>query len=328
MRDGLEKRCRDFLAARDTIKEHFRMEFSQLYPVCANIFCARGIPADENTLERCKQLLKQNTGVFSNFRGTVKLPSICMLAADDAPEALWQRTLENYAMLKERFFASEYLALASLLLARMPSDEPLEERVARGRALYKRMRKEHPLLTGSEDSIFCLLLAYSPQEDGALIAETEAIYTWLKERFHDSNAVQTASHVLSLYPGAPREKADRMIALYDALRAEDVVYGRSHPLAVLATLAMQAEDLPAAARDVRDVSEWLRGQKGYGFFGADKRTRAMHAAMIESDECSPSVGSDAAIVGSALAIIAAQQAAMCAMIASSSAATAAASSGQ
>ena len=52
----------------------------------ANLFCARGKAADADELRRCNELLKRQTGLFSNFRGTARLVVVTMLAADDAPD--------------------------------------------------------------------------------------------------------------------------------------------------------------------------------------------------------------------------------------------------
>ena len=91
MRDSLQRLCEDFVANRTVLKSKFKWENSYLYPVCASIFCARGAHADADKLQEAKLLLKDSTGVFSNFRGNLTLPVCSMLAAKSAPE----RRMEN-----------------------------------------------------------------------------------------------------------------------------------------------------------------------------------------------------------------------------------------
>ena len=106
-----------FVQARDAIRAAFRMESDYMYPVCASVFLAADRPVEPEELDRCKRLVKESVGIFSNFRGNIKLPLICMLAAGDDPEDRWEKTQRAYALLKERVFGSEYLALAALLLS-------------------------------------------------------------------------------------------------------------------------------------------------------------------------------------------------------------------
>ena len=319
MKETLEKRCQAFIESRDVLKKTFRMESSYLYPVCANIFCAREVPAEEDTLRRCHELLKSRTGIFSNFRGTARLPVLSLLAASGRPEEKLGMMLDNYRLLKEHFFGSQYLALVAMLLADAPSAAPVGEVVARGRQIYDRMRQEHPFLTSGEDSVFAVLLAQSDKSNEWLIADMEDCYQRLKTRFHSSNDVQAVSHVLALAEGAPIEKAARLIALYDRLRAAGCRYSPYRELSVLAALSTLPLSPEEAEEDLLAADAFLSAQKGYGIWSVGKKTRLMHAAMLVAGEYAPQPAADAAAMGSTLALIAAQQAAMCAVIAASSA---------
>ena len=94
----------------------------------------------------------------------------------------------------------------------------------------------------------------------------------------------------------------------------------------LAALAMLNAAPDALARDMMDVDAFLAQQKGYGFWGADKKTRLMHAAMIVSDEYVPRDAVDTAALTGTVSLIIAQQMAMYAIMASTAAANAAATS--
>lgn len=319
-----------FIENRDAIRAAFRMESEYMYPACAQIFLAAGRPVDRERLEQCKALVKSTTGVFSNFRGNIKLPLLCMLAAGDDPEERWSRTERCYALLKEAFFGSEYLALAALLLSDTVREEDVPALAARGKGLYQRMRKEHPFLTGREDSVFALFLGQSARSDDALIEDMEACYSLLDQRFPKGDGLQTASHVLALSEAGPEEKAGRLAALFDAIRDGGGKYGKDRQLPILAALSLGNEPVEDLARDILELDGFLARQKGYkGIFGLDRRTRIMHAAMLLS---LPDKGDgqrevvNAAAQQATLAMIVAQQALMCAVMASSAASGAAAGS--
>ena len=319
MRDSLQARCEQFIENRDIVKKVFRMENSHIYPLCANIFCARGITAEEMRLRECQRILKDKTGVFSNFRGSIRTALISMMAADERPEEKLLRAMDDYELLKRHFWGSEYLVVAAFLMAETEDSTRAAEHAVRARALYERMKKEHPLLTSSEDSVFCALMAFSEKSDELLIADMEDCYNKIKTRFHSSNSVQSASHVLALAEGAPIEKVAHMFALYDAIQAAGGKYGKYYELAVLAALSTLPLEISDVVDDMMVVDEFLSRQKGYSRWSVDRKTRMMHAAMIVSSEHAPHLPAEAAALGSTVAMIAAQQAAMCAVIISTSA---------
>ena len=320
MREALQQRCELFIENRDTLKRVFKMESNYMYPVSANILTGRQIPITEETLRESLDLLKDKVGVFSSFRGTVRMAVVSMLAASLTPEDKLQAMLDNYELLKGSFHGSEYLALVALLLAGIHSPHPMAEIVARGRGIYDRMKREHPFLTGGEDSVFAVLLAFSDKGDEALIADMEDCYQKLKPTFGSGDSLQSVSHVLAMTQGATLDKCSRFLALYEGLRKAGRRYGKHYELAVLAALSMLPVALDDAIADMLDVDEFLSHQKGYGGFSIDKKTRLMHAAMLASHGYVPDERAEAAAMSSTVAMIAAQQAAMCAAISASAAA--------
>ncbi len=320
-----------FIETRDAVRAAFRMENEYIYPVCAQIFLAADKPVEIEQLERCKALVKSSTSVFSSFRGNVKLPLLCMLAAGDDPEERWDRTRRYYALLKESFYGSEYLALGAMLLSDAVQEEDVPALAARGKGLYQRMKKEHPFLTGQEDSVFALLLSQSARSDDELIEDMERCYALLKERFPSGNGLQAASHVLALSSEIPVDKTFRMIGIFNAIEEAGGKYGKDWQLPILAALSLGQRFQEDLAGELLEIDALLSKRKGYkGVFGLDKRARSMHAAMLLSLQHEAEPKQPVELVGAAaqqatLAIIAAQQALMCAVVASSAASSAATS---
>ncbi len=323
MRDSLQALCNQFIEARDVIRNTFKWENSFMPPVCANLFCAKGAVPDADRLRECRDLINRNTGIFSSFRGQIRVPLACMLSMEGDAEGKFSRAQDVYKALREHFSSSDYLALAAFLLA---DDDCSEERLARGRKIYRLMKDEHPFLTSSEDSIFAVMMAWSDQSDEELISDMEASYRLLKERFHDSNCVQTMTHVLAMEKGDAKAKCERVFMLYDTIERNSGKYGKHHEMATLAALAMLNADPDALAGDMMEVDEFLAQQKGYGFWGIDRKTRLMHAAMIVSDEYVPRGAVDTAALTGTVSLIIAQEMAMCAIIASTAASSAASAS--
>ena len=323
MKASLQNLCEQFIATRDAVKRVFRWSSDYTYPLCANIFLARGKAVDEDALAQCKQIIKGKTGVFSNFRGSLEPALAALLAVDERPEEKMAKAIEHYAILKRDFWGSEYLALAAFLLCEVAKPGEVEEKAARGKEMYQRMKKEHPFLTSSEDSVFAVMTAFSPRTNEALIDDMEACYNLLKARFSFvGNTLQTVSHVLAMSEAGAEQKTERVIRLYDMLREAGVKYGRDYTLSALAALTLTDVDLTTLAQEIQEADAYLSGQKGYGIFGCGKAMRGMHAAMIVSDQYGGRDFVDTAAMAGTLAMIIAQQMAMCAVMAGSTAGSA------
>ena len=320
MKNNTKQITQDFIENRDTIKKAMKLESSYIYPVAANIFCAAGVKADEDKLRECRKIIKKNAGFASYLKGTVLPTFAAKLCVAADPEAQFEKIMDMYGILKEHFKRSEYLALLATLLAEKTTPEEAERIAARGRTLYNMMKKEHPLLTSSEDNIMAGFMAFSEKDDQQLIDETEKCYDLLRKKFSDKNAVQTVSHILAMTDRAPEDKVDRLFRMFDMLAAAGHKYSKHYELSTLAAISVIEADEKVLVDNVIDIDDQLSGQKGYGALSLDKKTRLMHAAMLTADLYGDTDNAQAAVSASALAIIAAHEAAMCAVVAATAAA--------
>lgn len=322
MRPTLAGMCKLFIENRDVVKSTFKWESSYLHPVCAAIITDKGLRADSERLRNCRDLLKESTGVFSNFRGTAKLPMIAMMSIDTNPAAKLKHALEVYGRLKNYFRVSQYLPVTSMAISDLVDPGYYKEMATHTRHIYDLLKSKHPFLTAAEDSVLSAMLAVSRKTDERIVTETEACYSYLKPHFFSSNAVQSLSHVLALCEGSAEEKCVATLGLFNELKARGYPYGTEYELATLGILAVLLAERAAIIQDLIEVDTYLAGQKGYGFCGIGRKQRLMHAGFIvTSDYLEDSRTMSAAATHSTLALIAAQQAAMCAAIAASAAST-------
>lgn len=328
MRSSLNALCNDFISGRDLIKSAFGWESSYMYPISAAIFTEKRQQPDIGRMKDCERLLKRSTGIFSNFRGTLKLPMVSMLAVSLDPEEKLRRALQVYGLLKEHFWGSPYLPVASMVIADLVSPERFGEMAAHTRHIYELMKGQHPFLTFSEDSVFAALLALSDMADEQIVDETENCYRLLKPEFFSGNAVQSLSHVLALGEGSPEAKCRKTLELYDSLKENGMRYGREYELATLGVLALLPVSVDALTRDMAEVDAFLSSQRGYGIFGLPKKQRLMHAGMLISSDYigGENLSMSSAAISSTISLIIAQEAAICAAVAASSAAAASSSS--
>ncbi len=322
MRDSLKILCDGFLQNRENIKVHLKGGYGFLNPVCSAMLASKGLFPTPETLLKCRDILRSHAGIFSNLRGNITLPVITMLASSDAPEEKLRKILDIYEILKKYFSKNEFLAYGAAVLSDTIETSEADSVAQRAKTIYKLMKKEHPMITSVEDCVFALLMALSPQSDSELIKDMEICYGILKPVFSYGNYVQAMSHVITLAGGDVRESCQKAMAIYATLCNAGRQYGRYNELSVLAALAVLPVDIQKVSEDILEVDAFLAKQKGYGFWGMDKRTRLMHAAVLVSCDYSQNVAMSAAAVSTTVALFAAQQAAICAAVAASSAAIA------
>ncbi len=326
MREELQRICDTFIKDRDLAKYIFMWDSSYMYPICAGILADKKQAVSEEQLKECRQLIKERTGILSDFRGHGLAPMTCMLAISGQPEALVTNALNIHKELKKQYWSSPYLPLVSMIVARMAEESQFSYIVEKTKKIYDLMKKEHPFLTSGEDGPFAAMLAFSESSAEGITTEVEKCYSLLKNKFFSGNAVQSLSHVLALGEGSAESKCRKFQQLFDTLKTRGYKYGTDHELATLGALSNMPYDVSAMAEDVIAITQYLAKQKGYGVFGATKKQRLMHATMLvckayAGDENHQTV--ETAAINSVLALIAAQQAAMCAAIAASAAASSA-----
>lgn len=327
MKEELQKICTDFIGYRDMAKRAFTWDSAYMPPICAGILLDNKQYQSVESLKGYRQMIKDRTGVFSNFRGTGIAPMACMLAVSDNPEKRMSEALKVYDCLKEHFWSSQYLPLVSMIVAQLAEEDRYKEIARKTKEMYDLMKKEHPFLTSGEDGPFAAMLVFAERSAQSMIAEVEKCYQLLKNTFFSSNAVQSLSHVLAFGEGSAESKCRRLVELYEKLKERGYKYGTTYELATLGALSILPCEMSEIVEDIIAVTDFLATQKGYGFFGTTKKQRMMHAAMLVSrvhKGCQRDVMTSAA-VNSVIALVAAEQAAICAAIAASAASSSASS---
>lgn len=304
MNTELQNICGEFIEYRDEVKKAFKLELDTVIPVCANIFLSHKRKPDAERLKECKGYIKERAGVLNNFRGAVFAPSASLLACSSDPEGKAERAFDNYKLLKQYFPASEHLVLASMLLTDTVSASAVREKAERGRELYDLLKDKHRFLTSREDSVFAVLMAFSERSNAELIDGTEKCMKLL-DGMAGKDYLQTAALIFALCDRPVEESCARFRELFEGVRAAGMKYGKDYRLAVLAALSAADAEIPRLVADIAEVDAFLKTQKGYkGLFGADKRTRLMHAAMLVNTYYAPAAGGDVAAISAMLAAVA------------------------
>ncbi len=283
MEQTLLQTCRDFISYRDISRQEFLWTgYRQVFPVCAYIYLNHKTEPNEEMIKLCKDILRENSGLFSSFRSTGEPIFVTMLATEEDPGLKMQAASVAYRSLRNYFPGSSYLPFLAMIMPDMMPASNFDRFAEETRKLYDEMNRIHTFLTSFEDVIFAGLLTMNrTRRKYDLLNEIEYLYERLsKDSIFHHDAMQSLSHALTLCQGSARTKYENLQELCQMLKMSDIPYGKDYEMIPLGIIANIGLNLDVVCRDLIEVYEWLGNQNGYGFFGFGKAARLMHACMI------------------------------------------------
>lgn len=282
MNEKIVERC-DLLAEnRKKISDSFVWTSDYLKLPAAALFTTLGKEADIDALKENEKLLKKNTGFFSELRGNIKITLLTKMTLTSDPEKYLNDVKDIYEKLSSGIFGkSEYKVLSAMIVA--DSGKQADEMIERILYLYKDMKVKHSFLTSTEDYPLCAVLAVSGRKIDDVIEDMDVSFKLLKEKFSDQNAVQTLSHVLSLYSEAADVKCRKVIDIFDEFDRTGHKYGKGFELANLGVF--QSLDFPVQklVETANEADECLKEKKGFGDMTLGAKLRRLYAVQIAID---------------------------------------------
>lgn len=328
MKDSLRIKCDLFADNYKEMYKKFKWNYSTNTRLGALLYAMEDKAADICAIEDCKDMIKENTGIFSQFKDTTYFMTSVMLSLREEPEAMLKGAISIYDdMKKEGFHASPYLVLAALSIALQK--EPLEYQriILTAKAFYDSMKEEHRFITSADDYGFAAMLAMTDKPVNLTVLEMENCYRILKENFSYSNAVQSLSHVLVFSEEEAQAKCSRVVELYQALKNRKCKFGSGMELSFLGVISLLKEDTFKLAEEIAETNEYLKGKKGFGYWSISATERIMYGAALVCDDYLTDIKKNTlelTLANNIAGILLAQQMAM--MAAASSGAAAAAAS--
>ncbi|WP_303836899.1 DUF4003 family protein [Ruminococcus flavefaciens] len=312
MTERLRNKCDLFLRNRNAVSKKFMLEKGMMSIAAGLIFTGADKEADIEKLTECRKLLNKHTGFFSEYRDAVKLALLSEMALSEAPEQYIEDVKAVYKKLhKGKFRDNSYMVLAAMLICDLGKQESADEIVEKHNEIMKQMEKQHPILTGSEDISYVILLALSDRPVDTMISDMNECFDYLRKTCKikaDPDSVQGLSEILALTDGNIREKCDKVISIYNILKDNKADITGGCAFSALGTLIGIDEAPEAIAAEILEADTFLDGCKGFDEKSVNKNQRLMFAVMLsaESFEMASSVISNT-FINNALGIIKAQK---------------------
>lgn len=324
MNQELQKRCELFVENRNILEKKFVWDSAMIMPVCAMLHTELDKKVDIERLTECRTLLKKKVDVFSNFRSHAELVLISKMALSDNPVEYLEQVINVYNMIKKhKMSSSVYTVLAAMVVVDNVDDMQRDQLIEKAAMIYTQMKKDHPFLTSSEDVSFAVLMAMSDLPEEGLMQEMENCYKILKTMFSSANAVQSLSHILAMVEKDTTVKCNEVFDLKNMFKDKKKSFD-SNAISILGGLNMIDADKENLVAEIIEVDEFLKTQKGFGFWGIGEKQRLLFAASLVMDQYGSEKNSaQVTVISSTVTAIIAQYTAMLAavttaMIASSS----------
>ncbi|MBR6044189.1 MAG: DUF4003 family protein [Ruminococcus sp.] len=308
MRESLKRIVDDYNTNREVIGDCFKWEYSVVHPLCAYIYGTYGKMADAETIQKSKEIVKNNSGVFSSFRGSAYAPTSCLVSLSSDPEGEIRNAVETNELLKKAFGWSEYMSLMALMIKKLEGSNDLDKLISRGKEIYEAIKAKHKLVTGGADAVMSILLAMKNSTVEEIVTESEFIMEELKD-YGTTGSRQVAALVLTLSDKPAAEKCSRFKALFEGIKERGKKYRRDESIALLSSLAVMDVDTDTLLDDICAVDDELADKKGYKGFTAsyDRPMRTMHSAMLVSLDYTPTGSDDEAAVSNITALFVVHQ---------------------
>ena len=288
MNTELIRRCELLVNNRKAIQSAFKWDSETLSLAGSSFYVGLDMEADTEKLKACENILKRKAGIFSEYRGNLKMPFLCKMAIAEDPERYFEEIDSIVKQMKAlKWIETSYKVMAAITLHDYLTMDQMPAAINKMVALYQGMKANHTWITSGEDVPFAAILAASEIDTETLNNEMENCYRELSTCFHDKNAVQSLSHILAINPADTITKCYSVEKIYSLLKEKKHKYAAGYELAVLGTLSML--DMPAEkiVEDIIEADEYLKGQKGFGNLSMGEGMRRMYAALMVMDTYMP-----------------------------------------
>lgn len=329
MKTELNTKVNQMLELYMKISKDYKWENDLSKHFAALTYILKNKEFEKEKIDGMKRVIKENTGVFSYYRGNTMFTLSMLLCSEyDNPKEKFMKMMEYDRKFKEEGFKKNtYLPVANYALLLTCEEDLIDTRIKKAYEIYCEMKKNHPWLTSGDDYPLCVLLANSEKPVHTNIKNIEDCYRYLNEEgFSKGNGLQFLSHILSFGDEDNSVKGERCKKVFDRLKENKLKIASSY-YAALGIITLIGNNNSEAIQDLIDVADYLNRLKKYKWLG--KGMNVLIASAIVSKEYIEDKINEKDLIDTALGIsietlIAAQTAAM---IAAATASTAAVNSG-
>lgn len=237
-------------------------------------------PFEPQRYESFLQGIQNQSGMFSNFRGTNLYLIAAMMDTEGYTAASVSQLMEMEKRLKHQKIKGTSMPMVAVALLSEPA---LTHRLVKAQEIYQLMKKEHKFLTGSDDHPMAVLLAKEERAPETLIEQMEGYYDRLgKKRYHKGNMLQMMTHILTvLQPEDLRiSLLERCEGFLDEMKRQKVKWN-DYFYPQIPLLVLNEQPIEEVVRYLNEYAKQLSVTKGFKWQGSMNTIIA--AMLVVSD---------------------------------------------
>lgn len=248
---------------------------------CALSLAIKNQYTNKEKIEENLKIIKDNTGIFSSFRGHSMYYIATLLSTKINVEGDFREILNIFQLLKDKkFWSDTYLPFVAITLYENKDKIDMYTCINNMKYVYEFMKKHHPFLTSTDDYCRIALIAINSKNLDKDLNYIEECYEKLSANgFYKSNNLQSLSHIMCFDKDRNDESINKIIRLKDKLSKQNCkLDGYAYPLIGAISLLDCNEDI--VVNQIKNVSEELKEVKGFGNWELGKNNRNMISAAI------------------------------------------------
>lgn len=259
-----------------------KLQMEELAKMGALFYTARNRHADGDKIKESKEILKRKAGIFSNFRGNLEFAIRVRMSLETNPEVYIDHVMSIYRKLVEgRKLPGEILAMTAMTIYEQSNGQNIDQIITDTREAYAEIKQKHKFLSDESDMSFIALMVMCGKDVRKTLDEVEELYLALKDRYRmSSDTAQAAALVLSMSEKPVSEKVDDFVTFYQKLKEAKHHTSKGKAMSIYGAFADLDIPRETLLKEIGEVDDWLKQQKGYGILYNSDIRRTMAATLV------------------------------------------------
>ncbi|CEK34753.1 DUF4003 family protein [Paraclostridium sordellii] len=247
---------------------------------CALSYTVKNKNIDHKHVNNCIDLIRENTTIFSDFRGNTSVNTAVLLSYQPNPKESLDEILEIHKKLRHKKFYSSYeLALVANMIYENKENIHIDEFIENMKFVNEKMRLNHPCLTSVDDYLSACTITLISKNIEQDLENMEKAYEYLsKNGFHKNNTLQSLSQVISLTQKENIWRECKSIKK-ELERSKCKFHEFGYPLIGVIAL-LELKDIGKVIRYIKETSNILKNHEGYGNFSLGERYRNVIGGIL------------------------------------------------
>ena len=247
---------------------------------CALKYTVQGKIIETKKVNEGLKLIRENTSIFSDFRGNSSVNTAIVLSFQQNPRISLEHIIDIHKKLrKKKFYSSDSLALTANTIFENREKIHIDECIDKVKLIHEAIRQSNSSLTAIDDYRIACEIAINSKDVSESLIDMQNAYEYLVENgFNKNSTIQSLAYILSKTTNQRIwNKCSNIKKELDNGKFKLHEYG--YPLIGIMAL-LEIDDIKSIINESKNISKKLKDYKGYGDFVLVDKYRNMVALII------------------------------------------------